>query len=59
MNETQTPRIVDPSGKPVRATAEARCPKCGAGPDRRVLANGFGPPRTACGNCGRDVEEQG
>ncbi len=56
MPETQTPILVDPSGKPVRAAAEARCINCGAGPDRRVLTSGFGPPKYACGECGHDVE---
>jgi len=56
MNETHTKVLVDPYGKPVRVTADARCPQCGAGPERRVLTSGFGPPKTACGQCGRDVE---
>jgi uncharacterized protein (DUF983 family) len=60
MNENEkdeTPPILDPSGKPIRVAAEARCPQCGAGPDRRVLTSGFGPPKTACGVCGRAVED--
>lgn len=58
MNEPQTTTIVNPQGKPARPTAESAC-QCGAGADRRVLANGFGPPRTVCGQCGRDTEDQG
>ena len=58
MNETQAPVIVDPSGKPARPAAAALCPTCGLGPDRRVLVNGFGPPRTACGGCGYDFGEE-
>jgi len=57
-DESKPPVIVDPTGKPARAPADARCPHCGAGPERRVLTSGFGPPKTACGVCGRDVEGQ-
>ncbi len=57
MTEPQTSVIVDPSGKPARTSADARCPRCGAGPERRVLTSGFGPANVACGQCGHDVEE--
>jgi len=57
MNETPTPTIVDPSGKPARAPAETRCPQCSLGPERRVLTSGFGPPQYACGNCGHPAED--
>jgi uncharacterized protein (DUF983 family) len=49
--------IVDPTGQPARPAADAACPRCGLGADRRVLVSGFGPPKYSCGNCGRDVDE--
>jgi len=57
MNETQTPTILDPSGKPARTAADTACAQCGAGLHRRVLVSGFGPPQYACGACGRPVVE--
>ena len=54
----ETPLIVDPSGQPLRAPVDARCVQCGAGADRRVVVNGFGPPRLACSQCGHDVEDR-
>jgi len=57
MPDTTTPVIVDPHGQPLRAPVTAACVQCGAGPDRRLVVNGFGPPRLACGNCGHDVAE--
>lgn len=46
------PVIVDPSGQPARAPASKACPKCGAGPDKRVKSGGFGPAHPVCnGGC--------
>lgn len=57
MNETPTRTIVDAHGKPARAT-DTTCPKCGAGDDKRVAANGFGIRRPACGQCGHVWEDE-
>jgi hypothetical protein len=34
--------ILDANGNPVVPKGEESCPKCGAGPDRRVPSGGFG-----------------
>jgi hypothetical protein len=47
--------ILNPNGAPARPTAKP-CVQCGAGPDRRVPAAGFGPVRLICGACGYEVE---
>lgn len=49
--------IVDPSGKPARQAVDTACPKCGAGPDKRVASCGFGTPSTLCSRCGYDFHE--
>ena len=47
-------QLVDGSGQPARRKVDPRCPKCQAGPDRRVLSGGFGEPHEVCGQCGFD-----
>ena len=51
MNETQPRQIVDAHGRPARK-ADPTCPRCGAGEEKRVAANGFGVRRPACSQCG-------
>ncbi len=53
MPETHEPGIVDASGRPARKAASDRCPRCGAGPDKRVASGGFGKlphPICCCGH---------
>jgi hypothetical protein len=54
------PRILDAQGKPLPRLRlrrdENRCPKCGAGPDRRQNTAGFGAPVICCGDCGHHYE---
>jgi hypothetical protein len=50
-----THQIVTPTGQPAQPAARP-CARCGAGPDRRVAAAGFGPVRLICGACGADAE---
>ncbi len=48
----QTAVIVDPSGQPARAAASKACPKCGAGPEKRIGSSGFGVAHPVCnGGC--------
>ncbi len=50
MNEPQG--IVDSQGKPARAASTKTCPKCGAGPEKRIASGGFGVPHPVCnGGC--------
>ena len=46
--------LVDAHGRPLtRVRHDARrCPRCGAGPERRVASAGFGSPHPVCGRCG-------
>ena len=48
--------LLDPQGRPaaVRKAADKRCPRCGAGPERRVSSSGFGEPHPVCGRCGHE-----
>ena len=48
--------LVDPYGRSARRTrAAARtCPRCGAGPEKRVASSGFGDPHPICGRCGHE-----
>lgn len=49
------PVIVAPDGRPARTVAGAGpCPRCGAGPERRVPSGGFGDPHPVCAKCGHD-----
>lgn len=52
MSGQQPGQIVDAHGKPARQAVDPTCPRCGAGEDKRVAANGFGIRRPACGQCG-------
>lgn len=45
------PVLVRPDGQPLKA-ASRDCPRCGAGPDRRVPSAGFGEPVPVCAKCG-------
>lgn len=47
------PVIVNAHGQPARA-ADATCPQCGAGADRRRASAGFGDPHPVCGKCGHE-----
>ncbi len=49
-----TPQLLDAQGQPARRPASRLCPRCGAGPDRRVKSAGFGEPHPVCGQCGYD-----
>jgi hypothetical protein len=52
MTQTETLTILDATGKPARPAADARCPRCGAGPEQRVPSGGFGVPHPVCtGGC--------
>lgn len=51
---TQSRTIVDPQGRPARRPESRACPRCGAGPERRVLSGGFGEPHHVCGQCGEE-----
>jgi len=45
------PQIVDAYGKPARQASKA-CPKCGAGPEKRIASGGYGTPHPVCaGGC--------
>lgn len=49
-----TQALVDSQGRPLsaRRTEPARCPACGAGPEKRVASAGFGVAHPVCGRCG-------
>lgn len=47
-------RLLDAQGQPARRAASRMCPRCGAGPERRVKSAGFGEPHPVCGQCGFD-----
>ena len=51
--QTDTPVIVDPSGRPARKrlAQDKTCPRCRAGAEKRV-ASGFGVQYPICGQCG-------
>lgn len=46
--------LVDATGRSVRLAREdaKRCPRCGAGPEKRVASAGFGDPHPVCSRCG-------
>ena len=56
MNEPpfNTPKILDPSGKPARPAEiqHPRCPRCHS--SRRRLSGGFGDTHDVCADCGHD-----
>lgn len=51
---TDRPLILDAHGRPARRpTVESKdCPRCGAGPEKRVASGGFGAAHPVCGSCG-------
>jgi uncharacterized protein (DUF983 family) len=52
-------KILGPDGKrPARAAVSDDCPKCQAGPEKRVLSGGFGEPHDVCSKCGHDFQER-
>jgi len=57
-SQQQTAGLVDASGKPARRPESKICPRCAAGPERRVLSGGFGAVHDVCGACGHDFEER-
>ncbi len=44
-SQPQTKEILDASGKPMRQAKSRNCPRCGAGPEKRVGTGGFGQPK--------------
>lgn len=50
--------LVDASGRRARKAKDDKCPKCGAGPDKRVMSGGFGQtPYPICiGGCSQAHE---
>jgi hypothetical protein len=51
--------LVGPNGQPARpSTAPRPCPRCGAGPDRRVASSGFGVPHPVCARCGHEWPDE-
>ena len=56
MSETDTPQIVDSTGRPARTKDGGRCPQCRAPKAKRVASSGFGQPGTLCGACGHNFQ---
>lgn len=57
--ETETPKILGPNGQPARRTASDRCPRCGAGKEKRVASSGFGgEPHPICAACGYEWKDE-
>lgn len=52
--------LVDPDGRALsdRKREDARCPRCGSGPDHRCKSGGFGRPWTVCSECGYDFHDR-
>lgn len=57
MTEQETPVIVDPQGRPARASVLDECPRCQAGPEKRGPSGGFGTPWTVC-SCGHEWKDR-
>lgn len=55
-DEVRTPGLLAPDGRPARRPTDGRCPRCGAGEERRMNTAGFGPPVICCGACGHHFE---
>lgn len=51
------PVLVRPDGRPARTPSDAKCPRCGAGPDQRVKTAGFGKPAECCQRCAFEFKE--
>jgi hypothetical protein len=54
MNEDRAAALVDANGRPARRVVkDDKCPRCGSGPDKRVMSGGFGQePHPICtGGC--------
>lgn len=57
MSDTATAKsIVAPDGRPARQAESRNCPRCGAGPERRMNTAGFGAPVICCSSCGYHYE---
>jgi uncharacterized protein (DUF983 family) len=56
MPDDPGPVVLNAQGRPARRdlVAAKRCPRCGAGPEKRVASAGFGTPHPVCGMCGWD-----
>ena len=50
--------LVTPDGKPIALAKNAPCPKCAAGPEKRVASGGFGVVSIICGQCGYTLQER-
>ena len=55
--ESFNPMILDSTGKVARRPKELACPRCGAGPDKRVASAGFGIPHPVC-RCGYEWHDE-
>lgn len=51
-----TPAVLAPDGRPARRAASDKCPRCGAGSDKRINTAGFGPAVINCSGCGYHYE---
>lgn len=49
-------RLVTAQGAPARPAGDRRCPRCQAGPERRVASAGFGDPHPVCSKCGFEFD---
>ena len=52
----EAPVILAPDGRSARSPVDGRCPRCGAGSDKRVNTAGFGPAVICCSDCGHHYE---
>lgn len=50
--------IVGPNGQPARLPKSARCPHCGAGPDRRIVSGMGAVQDVTCEACGWEFEKE-
>jgi len=50
--------IVTPQGKPARLPRTANCPRCGAGPDRRVRSGMGALVDVTCERCAFEYEKE-
>lgn len=46
--------LVGPDQRPARRAPDERCPRCGAGSEKRVASCGFGVAHPVCGRCGHE-----
>ena len=55
MDQTDPKTIVLTDPRPL--PKDGRCPRCGAGKDKRVASGHFGAPHDVCRNCGHEFAE--